>query len=245
MIELMLVEGVTDVQLISYYLQNVYGWIYQKNNSLGVNSLDKQEHIESLYKDNNQLVLCGVGGIGKFKSFIKKHRINEMLINNDIASVFVVTDRDNELISSITRRINDSFDKVSFSCGKWKNNNVKDLFDQEKEIMTYLLIIPSMESGALEKVIIQALKDMPNEKRLIQEIETFINVLRMNLLPDLNKQNNESKAQVGTYFSVRYPKNAMRPFAVFVSKIKWSDSQSLNNLFSSFQYLGKIKPIDN
>ena len=26
MIELMLVEGVSDVQLISYYLQNVYGW---------------------------------------------------------------------------------------------------------------------------------------------------------------------------------------------------------------------------
>ena len=28
MVELILVEGVSDVQLISYYLQNVYGWKY-------------------------------------------------------------------------------------------------------------------------------------------------------------------------------------------------------------------------
>lgn len=30
MTELMLVEGVSDVQLISYYLQNVYGWKHEK-----------------------------------------------------------------------------------------------------------------------------------------------------------------------------------------------------------------------
>lgn len=30
MTELMLVEGVSDVQLISYFLQNVYGWKFLK-----------------------------------------------------------------------------------------------------------------------------------------------------------------------------------------------------------------------
>ena len=35
MIELVLVEGVSDVQLISYYLQNVYGWKYERDNILG------------------------------------------------------------------------------------------------------------------------------------------------------------------------------------------------------------------
>jgi len=32
MTELVLVEGVSDVQLISYYLQNVYGWKHEKEN---------------------------------------------------------------------------------------------------------------------------------------------------------------------------------------------------------------------
>lgn len=35
MTELVLVEGVSDVQLISYYLQNVYGWKHERDNRLG------------------------------------------------------------------------------------------------------------------------------------------------------------------------------------------------------------------
>ena len=31
MTELVLVEGVSDVQLISYYLQNVYGWKHESS----------------------------------------------------------------------------------------------------------------------------------------------------------------------------------------------------------------------
>ena len=51
MTELMLVEGVSDVELISYYLQNVYGWKYEKKNRLGIVPLDRQDHIECLSKD--------------------------------------------------------------------------------------------------------------------------------------------------------------------------------------------------
>ena len=50
--ELMLVEGVSDVQLISYYLQNVYGWKHEKSNTLGIVQTDKQDHIESLSKSS-------------------------------------------------------------------------------------------------------------------------------------------------------------------------------------------------
>lgn len=39
MTELVLVEGMSDVQLISYYLQNVYGWKHEKENILKVKPL--------------------------------------------------------------------------------------------------------------------------------------------------------------------------------------------------------------
>ena len=48
MIELMLVEGVSDVQLISYYLQNVYGWKHEKKNDLRLEPLDGHDHIEQV-----------------------------------------------------------------------------------------------------------------------------------------------------------------------------------------------------
>ena len=58
MTELVLVEGVSDVQLISYYLQKVYGWKLEKDNILGIVPLDKHERIESLSKNGNQLIFA-------------------------------------------------------------------------------------------------------------------------------------------------------------------------------------------
>ena len=84
MTELMLVEGVSDVQLISYFLQSVYGWKHENSNRLGVTPLDEHEHIESLSKEDNELVLCGVGGNGKFAHFVEEHRVNDMIVERDI-----------------------------------------------------------------------------------------------------------------------------------------------------------------
>ena len=38
---------------------------------------------------------------------------------------------------------------------------------------------------------------------------------------------------------IKDPKQALRSFAVFVSKIDWSQSESLRNLFAPFNRLGK------
>lgn len=53
--EIMLVEGVSDIQLISYFLQNVYGWKFQKDNRYKIKTLDEYEHIETLSKNENQV----------------------------------------------------------------------------------------------------------------------------------------------------------------------------------------------
>ena len=243
MIELVLVEGVSDVQLISYYLQNVYGWKYERENILGIESLDDHECIENLSKNGNKVVLCGVGGNGKFAHFVERHRINYMIVEKDISSLMVVTDRDEASDAKIRNQINDSLEQISVECNRWKDNTIQDSFGLEKNISTYLLVIPAHEKGALERVIIHALNDIPQESALIHEVEQFINYLKVDLVPDLNKTNNANKATVGTFFSVRYPKRAMRSFGVFISKIDWSQSESLKQLFLPFQSLGEEKPV--
>jgi hypothetical protein len=241
MTELILVEGVSDVQLISYYLQNVYGWKHEKSNSLGIVQMDVHDHIESLSKEDNQLVLCGVGGNGKFEHFIKEHRINSMLIERDIASVMTVTDHDEGSVSDITAAINNSFKNISFEAGKWNDNRITDSFGQQKDIRTYLLIVPSDKKGALESVIIDALKDIPKESKLIEEVIGFVDYLKLEVAPNLQQTNNANKAIVGTYFSVSQPKHALRSFAVFISKIDWSQSQTLKDLFAPFGSLGEAR----
>lgn len=245
MTELVLVEGVSDVQLISYYLQNVYGWKHERENILGIEPLDEHEHIESLSKKENQVVLCGVGGNGKFAHFVERHRINYIVVEKEISSLVVVTDRDESSNARIKNQINAVLNQISVESGRWKENVIQDSFGQAKIIDTYLLIIPANEKGALERVIIDALNDIQEETALIQEIECFIDALKAGLAPDLNQINNANKATVGTFFSVRYPKKAMRSFGVFISKIDWSKSASLNQLFLPFRCLGEDKPFEN
>lgn len=245
MTELVLVEGVSDVQLISYYLQNVYGWKHERDNMLRIEPLDEHEHIECLSKNGNQVVLCGVGGNGKFAYFVEQHRINYMVVEKDISSLMVVTDRDEATDSKIRNQINSALEQISVESNRWKENVIQDSFGQAKSINTYLLIIPANEKGALERVIIDALNDIPEETALMGEVEQFIDALKAELVPDLKHTNNANKATVGTFFSVRYPKKAMRSFGVFISKIDWSKSVSLNQLFLPFQYLGEDKPLEN
>ena len=59
------------------------------------------------------------------------------------------------------------------------------------------------------------------------------------MMTELNQINKANKAAVGTFFSVRNPKDAMRSFGTFISKIDWS--KSLKNLFLPFMYLGEEK----
>ena len=245
MTELVLVEGVSDVQLISYYLQNVYGWKHERENILGIEPLDEHEHIETLSKNGNQVVLCGVGGNGKFAHFVEQHRINYIVVEEEISSLMVVTDRDEASDAKIKNQINAALDQISVESNRWKASAIQDSFGQAKSIYTYLLIIPANEKGALERVIIDALNDIPEETALMGEVEQFIDALKAGLVPDLNQINNANKATVGTFFSVRYPKKAMRSFGVFISKIDWSKSASLNQLFLPFECLGEDKPLGN
>lgn len=205
--------------------------------------LDGHDHIESLSKGENQLILCGVGGNGRFAHFIEKHRINSIIIEREISSVMVVTDRDEDSISKIRRRINDLFENISYRAGEWINNEIKDSFGQPKQIDTYLLIVPMDKKGALENVIIDALRDIPEEKALIEEVIGFIDSLKEEVVPELSRINSANKATVGTFFSVRDPKHAMRSFATYVSKIDWSKSESLNEMFLPFMDLGTTKEL--
>ena len=61
------------------------------------------------------------------------------------------------------------------------------------------------------------------------------------MMTELNQINKANKAAVGTFFSVRNPKDAIRTFVTFSSKRDWSKSESLKNLFLPFMYLGEEK----
>lgn len=119
------------------------------------------------------LVLCGVGGNGKFAHFVEQHRVNNMIVEKDISSLMVVKDRDEVSDAKLRTQINHSLEQISVESNRWKDNTIQDSFGQAKSIYTYLLIIPANEKGALERVIINALNEIPEETALIREVEQF------------------------------------------------------------------------
>ena len=175
---------------------------------------------------------------------MEQHRINSMIIERDIDSLMVVIDRDEDSIGKIVRRIKGVLKGITIKAGEWTENNINDSFGQLKCMDTYLLIVPADKAGALENVIIDALKDIPEENALIQEVIKFIESLKAEIVPELEQVNKADEATVGTFFSVRNPKNAMRSFGAFISKIDWSKSDSLNELFQPFSCLGEEKQCD-
>lgn len=90
-------------------------------------------------------------------------------------------------LTNIKNQINAALDQISVESDCWKENAIQDSFGQAKNIYTYLLIIPANEKGALERVIIDALNDIPEETALMGEVEQFIDALKAGLLPDLNQ----------------------------------------------------------
>ena len=148
---------------------------------------------------------------------VEQHRTNYIVVEKEISALVVVTDRDEASDAKIKNQINAALDQISVESDRWKENAIQDSFGQAKSIYTYLLIIPANEKSALERVIIDALNDIPEETALMGEVEQFIDALKAELVPDLNQINNANKATVGTFFSVRYPKKAMRSFGVFIS----------------------------
>ena len=127
-------------------MQNVYGWKHERENILGIEPLDEHEHIESLSKNGNQVVLCGVGGNGKFAHFVEQHRMNYIVVEKEISSLVVVTDRDEASDAKIKNQINAALDQISVESDRWKENAIQDSFGQAKSIYTYLLIIPANEN---------------------------------------------------------------------------------------------------
>lgn len=109
---------------VVFALQNVYGWKHERGNILGIEPLDEHEHIESLSKNRNQVVLCGVGGNGKFAHFVEQHRINYIVVEKEISSLVVVTDRDEASDARLKNQINAALDQISVEDNLWKENAI-------------------------------------------------------------------------------------------------------------------------
>ena len=78
---IILCEGSTDAILLSYYLNKVSGWEFCKKapEHLNIKQSEFDQSINWYKRDDDRLLICGVGGKDKMSSFFKEKILSPMV----------------------------------------------------------------------------------------------------------------------------------------------------------------------
>lgn len=101
--KLILCEGKTDAILLSYYLGRVANWKFSKKGSSGlkIQASNDNESINWYKKDEDYLLICGVGGKDNFGNFFEQRIKRPLTAADAFEKIVIITDRDEREASDI------------------------------------------------------------------------------------------------------------------------------------------------
>ena len=94
--KLILCEGKTDAILLSYYLEKVAGWKYTTKSPSGLKfkKSNENESVDWYRKDQDCLLICGVGGNSNFGKFFINRIKAPQVMTDAFEKIVIITDRD-------------------------------------------------------------------------------------------------------------------------------------------------------
>lgn len=242
---IILCEGRTDAILLSYYLGKVYGWSYSKKcpiENIEIKANQNQE-INWYKKDNDYLLIFGVGGKDNFKKVIDEY-VSPILQNysqeNSFKNVVIVADKDSGKISEIekihTEWLSPYAEQVVNS--KWLENSFTDNFGNTHEIRTLSIIIPTDKQGALETTLLDAISEEEYDKPIVEKCKEFVGDVRTIASRYIKTDRLALKAHLATVFAVLSPEKVFSQLDVIMKEVPWERSQILMECFETLKELG-------
>lgn len=241
MIRFILCEGETDATLIGLYLEKMTNWRYTNEQNI-VNKIKIPKTLNftnkyvSYYKiENNELLICAVGGKDGFGEFYKKfiHRIIN-LSNNDENEfrIAIITDADDSSIFQIENNILTQLNGYisNIKNNEWKTNYTVNAFGDNAKIELLLTVIPKDHGGALESVLLDALEENDDGKYIVNESKKFIDCLDENNY--IHNDRLKLKSKLGVALSVFYPDKVFSQFDQKLNIIDWSSYDALKENFT-------------
>lgn len=245
---LILCEGKTDAILISYLLCKQWGWSWIspknkrfKNYQIDVSEINN-ESAEWYIKDNNELLICGVGGNANFSNFFED-KISSIQVNYNEEDIFkniiCVIDKDNLEVVDIERKFCSSFSIISImKNNSWEKNTYKlNGFENDVSINALLLIIPNESEGALETILLDSIAENSYDKVIVDDVEDFVNLNRNKYSKYLYNNRLLMKSKLGAVFAIMSPQKVFTFIDEIIRSVDWEKSTLLLNLFEK---LGEI-----
>lgn len=237
MFDVILCEGETDAILISYYVNKMMGFEYEKN---GKNRYPKINDKTNWYKNQlgHLLAICPVGG-SDFQSDVKKIiKYNEMANEGEsFHRIILVMDNDDETINNNIKSIG-----VHLKCerelkaGVWESFPYTNSFSGEMLGKIACILQPNDEYGALETFVLHALcKDDNDATEVVRQVKIFVSDFKSKKF--LQHRRDKIKAQLSVSLSVMYPSRTFTTINEFLKSIEWSDYQIFQQQFKIFNEL--------
>lgn len=237
--KLILCEGKTDAVLLSYYLDNVIGWkpINRKNREKVKNyDVKPSKGNQSTYwyqKDDQLLLICGVGGKDNFGKFFEE-KIKSLLLNTDaFEKVAIITDKDDNTIADVENKLYGDMGGFlpQLKNGQWIAYSFQDAFGMEKNVQLLLQVIPAEQQGALETVLLQAISENPYDKNIVDICGEFVDSIQPQAARYITNNRLHMKAWLSTTWAIQSPEKAFDFIDEQIRSVQWEKSEVLKECF--------------
>ncbi|MSU00132.1 DUF3226 domain-containing protein [Tissierella pigra] len=251
---LILCEGFDDMYILGYYLHKTDEW--NRKNDIKISQLYdfpkvhfRNQGIEVYERGDEILAIWCVGGKDSFEeSFKFLKRINENHPEEGFEKMFILTDRDDLEIKECLKVIEYQMQKCGLIIKDLENNHCNRLeYEVENEIYKLDImpvIIPFDQTGALENVLIEAIRCTCEEDKLIVEkAEEYVDKLAESDIIDSYLKNPRQvlKSKFSSVISITNPDRSTALFNSLLMTHPWEEKQEIVKHFKIFnEVLNKI-----
>ena len=234
-------EGSTDAILLSYYLNKVSGWEFCKKapEHLDIKQNEFDQSINWYKRDDDRLLICGVGGKDKISSFFKEKILSPMVKSDAFSKIVLVLDRDDKSTESIEAHASHLFKPIvtEIKNNTWIDNTYVDAFGIQKTVSSLLIAIPEEHQGALETLMLEAIAEDPYDAAIVKDAGDFVDKMQESASRYIPNNRMRLKAHLGVTWAVQYPEKVFKLIDEQIRSVSWENSQVLRNCFRQLENL--------
>lgn len=234
-----LCEGSTDAILLSYYLNKVSGWEFCKKSPehLDIKQSEFDQSINWYKREDDRLLICGVGGKDKMASFFEKKISSPMIKSDAFSRIALVLDRDDKTTKTIEAHASHLFKPIVTEMKNdcWVDNSYVDAFGMKKTVSSLLIAIPTEQQGALETLMLEAIAEDPYDASIVKSAGEFVDSMQKSASRYIPNNRMKLKAHLGVTWAVQYPEKAFKLIDEQIRSVSWEKSKVLRNCFRQLE----------
>lgn len=239
---ILLCEGKSDAILVSYYLNNVKGWRFnRKKDKRKVDLPTRNEETEAVgwYVMNEDiLAIWSVGGKDNFQYAIQQVlKFNRFAdIGEEFRKIIILIDRDqSEEDANVIGKLSAYLEEADLINNEWTDKEYSTKTDGETIIVKLLpIIIPFNKSGALETFLLDAICEMGEEEsHIVEKSKEYI--AGFELRKYLNTQRLKVKGEMAVALATLFPQKTYTPMDDMLRSIKWEEYKAIQDGFRKLE----------